>query len=62
VPSNQLVNAPLITGDKQKLNPLLYRGVGLISDHATNPLRIVVMTASSTAYSFNPKNPVDEVK
>jgi oligosaccharyltransferase complex subunit beta len=61
VPNSQLVNASLITGDKSKINPLLYRGIALIADDK-NPLRVVVMSAESTAYSFNPKNPVKEVK
>jgi len=61
VPNTQLVNAPLITGvGNSKLGPLLYRGVSLIAE-GSNPLRFVIMTASSTAFSFNPKNPVEEV-
>uniref|UniRef100_A0A914M4K4 Dolichyl-diphosphooligosaccharide--protein glycosyltransferase 48 kDa subunit n=1 Tax=Meloidogyne incognita TaxID=6306 RepID=A0A914M4K4_MELIC len=60
VPNTQLVNAPLITGvGNSKLGPLLYRGVSLIAE-GSNPLRFVIMTASSTAFSFNPKNPVEE--
>ena len=39
--------------------PLLYRGVGLLTDPA-NPLVLEVLTASSTAYSHNPDLPITE--
>lgn len=35
-------------------------GFSMISDK-TNPLALDVLTADSTAYSFNPSSPIDEV-
>lgn len=58
-PAN-LVDAPVIVGDKKKLNPILFRGAGLITDK-NNPLTIEVLAASSTAYSYNPSKPITEV-
>ncbi|KAI1726707.1 oligosaccharyltransferase 48 kDa subunit beta domain-containing protein [Ditylenchus destructor] len=58
-PSSQLIGAELITGDKTKINPVLFRGTALVAD-LTNKLRLEVMTAATTAYSFNPNSPVDE--
>ena len=57
-PSN-LIDAPMIVGSK-KTTPFLYRGTGLIADKE-NPLVLEVLTASSTAYSYKPDAPVDEV-
>lgn len=54
-----LVDAPLIVGNKQKLNPILFKGTGIISDK-TNPLILNVLSASSSAYSYNPEKPVVE--
>lgn len=59
VPSSQLIGADLITGDKTKINPVLFRGTALVAD-ASNKLRLEVMTAATTAYSFNPNSPIDE--
>ncbi|XP_043268270.1 dolichyl-diphosphooligosaccharide--protein glycosyltransferase 48 kDa subunit [Venturia canescens] len=56
-PSN-LIDAPVIVGDKN-VAPLLYRGTGLIAD-SDNPLVLRLLTASSTAYSYNPDLPVKE--
>jgi oligosaccharyltransferase complex subunit beta len=39
--------------------PLLYRGVGLLTDPA-NPLVLQILTGSSTAYSHNPDLPITE--
>lgn len=55
-----MIKSALITGDISKLNPVLYRGISLVSE-TPSPLQMVLMTASSTAYSYNPKTPVEEV-
>lgn len=57
---SQLIDAPMIVGDK-KHAPFLYRGTGLIADKE-NPLVLEVLTASSTAYSYKPDSPIEEVK
>lgn len=60
VPSSQMIGAELIAGDKNKLSPVLFRGTALVAD-SSNKLRLEVMTADTTAYSFNPNAPVEEV-
>lgn len=60
VPNTQLIKSALITGDLEKLNPVLYRGVSLVAD-SPNPLQLILMTASSMAYSYNPNAQVEEV-
>merc|ERR550532_1006344 len=54
-----LIEAPLIVGDKKTLGPILYEGTGLIVDH-DNPLVMEILTGSSSAYSHNPDEPVTE--
>ena len=39
--------------------PILYEGTGLIVDQE-NPLVLEILTASSTAYSHNPDEPITE--
>jgi oligosaccharyltransferase complex subunit beta len=56
-PSN-LIDASVITGSKN-VPPLLYQGTGLIAD-LDNPLVLKLLTASSSAYSYNPEKPVKE--
>ncbi|CAK9817890.1 Dolichyl-diphosphooligosaccharide--protein glycosyltransferase 48 kDa subunit [Anthophora plagiata] len=53
-----LIDAPMIVGSKN-VQPLLYQGTGLIAD-AENPLILRLLTASSSAYSYNPHNPIKE--
>lgn len=53
-----LLNAPVIVGQKVS-NPLLYRGTGLITDKE-NDLVLQLLTAESSAYSYNPENPIKE--
>lgn len=53
-----LINAPVIVGSKN-VAPLLYQGTGLIAD-PENPLVLRLLTASSSAYSYNPDQPVKE--
>lgn len=55
---NNVVNAPHIVGEK-KPSPLLYQGTGLVAD-ANNPLVIEILTASFSAYSHNPDEPITE--
>jgi oligosaccharyltransferase complex subunit beta len=54
-----MMNAPLIVGDKSATSPILFKGVGMISDKA-NPLTLELLTTDSTAYSFNPELPINE--
>ena len=54
-----LIDAPLIVGDKKSLGPILYEGTGLIVDHE-NPLVMEILTGSSSAYSHNPDEPITE--
>ena len=56
-PSN-LVHATAIIGETQH-SPLLYQGTGLVAD-ANNPLLIEILTASYSAYSHNPDEPITE--
>jgi len=55
--ANNLIKSTKMTGGVTA--PLLYRGVGLLTDPA-NPLVLEVLTASSTAYSHNPDLPITE--
>ncbi|KAI2798591.1 hypothetical protein RDWZM_004545 [Blomia tropicalis] len=57
--SDNLINAKTIVGDKAKLNPVLFHGIGMISD-PKNPLILDVMKGSSTSYSFVPTKKVTE--
>merc|ERR1712226_669507 len=58
VADSGLISSPAIVGEK-KIDPLLYRGTGLIVD-PTNPLLVEVLTASSSAYSHNPEKDITE--
>lgn len=58
--SDNLIDAKTIAGDKSKLNPILFRGIGMISD-PNNPLILDVLMGSSTSYSFNPNKKITEV-
>jgi oligosaccharyltransferase complex subunit beta len=60
VPSNQLISAELIVGNKAKLGPVLYKGVALTFNDE-NKLRLTVLNAGTTAYAFNPNSPITEV-
>jgi oligosaccharyltransferase complex subunit beta len=60
VDSSSLIDASTIVGPKNSLNPVLYRGIGLVSD-PKNPLVLNIMTSASTAFSQNPKK-VDTTK
>lgn len=54
---DDLIDAPIIVGDKKSLKPLLYRGIGLVSD-PDNSLVLPVLSASQTAYSYDPTKPI----
>ena len=56
-PAN-LIDAPVIIGSKN-VAPSLYQGTGLIAD-TDNPLVLKLLTASSSAYTYNPDQPVKE--
>ncbi|KAJ8681678.1 hypothetical protein QAD02_017470 [Eretmocerus hayati] len=53
-----LINSPVIVGSKD-VPPMLYEGTGIIAD-PENPLVLKLLTASSTAYSYDPKKPIKE--
>ncbi|VDK88995.1 unnamed protein product [Litomosoides sigmodontis] len=57
-PSN-LLSAPMIIGKTRQANPILFRGVALIADK-TNQLRLEILPASTTAYSFSPREKIEE--
>lgn len=56
--SANLIDTPVIVGSR-KVPPLLYRGTGLIA-YPENPLVLRLLTASSSAYSYVPEQPVKE--
>ncbi|XP_026329189.1 dolichyl-diphosphooligosaccharide--protein glycosyltransferase 48 kDa subunit [Hyposmocoma kahamanoa] len=58
VSPKNLINAPIIVGH-HNTQPLLFEGTGLILDK-DNSLVMPILTADSTAYSYNPKNQVKE--
>ncbi|XP_025084607.1 dolichyl-diphosphooligosaccharide--protein glycosyltransferase 48 kDa subunit-like [Pomacea canaliculata] len=53
-----LIDAPMIVGARGK-SPYLFRGIGMVSD-PENPLVLNVLHASSTAYSHNPVEKIEE--
>ncbi|KAK6011802.1 Dolichyl-diphosphooligosaccharide-protein glycosyltransferase subunit [Ostertagia ostertagi] len=55
----QLLDAQLVVGETAKMNPVLFKGAALIA-HKKNRLRLEVLRAGSTAYSYNPSVKVDE--
>jgi len=55
-----LINAPVIVGDKKNIPPLLYQGTGLVAE-VENPLVLQILTASDSAYSYIPDSPIKEV-
>lgn len=56
--AKNLINSPVIIGNRD-INPLLYRGTGLLADKE-NPLVLQLLTAESSAYSYVPENPIKE--
>ncbi|KAJ2952491.1 hypothetical protein O0L34_g6809 [Tuta absoluta] len=58
VSPKNLINAPTIIGT-HNTQPILYEGTGLILDK-DNSLVMPILTADSTAYSYNPKSQVKE--
>lgn len=62
VPATNLIDAQVIVGENNRAAsalPLLYRGTGLLVDQ-DNPLVLPLLTADSTAYSYNPDQPIKE--
>lgn len=57
---SHLMNSPIIVGKALQGNPILFRGTALIADKS-NQLRLELLSAATTAYSFNPYNKVEEV-
>lgn len=53
-----LIDAPTVIGSKT-VSPILFKGVGIISDQE-NPLILEVLSASSSAYCYNPDNKITE--
>ncbi|KAJ8725387.1 hypothetical protein PYW08_003570 [Mythimna loreyi] len=58
VSPKNLISSPTIVGT-QNTQPLLFEGTGLILDK-DNTLVLPILTADSTAYSYNPKSQVKE--
>lgn len=58
--TENLLKAPTIVG-KSSLNPILFRGVGMVAD-PDNPLVLDILTGSSTSYSFFPDKPITQVR
>lgn len=56
VSPKNLISSPTIVGE-QNTQPLLFEGTGLILDK-DNTLVLPILTADSTAYSYNPKSQV----
>ncbi|XP_076364934.1 dolichyl-diphosphooligosaccharide--protein glycosyltransferase non-catalytic subunit Ost48 [Tachypleus tridentatus] len=56
--ASELLDAPTIVGSRN-IPPVLFRGVGMISDQ-DNILVLEVLTASSTAYSYKPDVEISE--
>lgn len=56
--NENLIKAPMLVGDKA-LNPVLFKGVGMVAD-SENPLVLNILHASSSAYSFDPDSPISE--
>ena len=56
-PSN-LIESEMIVGPRTDA-PLLFRGVGMISD-PQNPLVLEILTGSSTSYSYSPSSPITD--
>uniref|UniRef100_A0A8R1I2G6 Dolichyl-diphosphooligosaccharide--protein glycosyltransferase 48 kDa subunit n=1 Tax=Caenorhabditis japonica TaxID=281687 RepID=A0A8R1I2G6_CAEJA len=54
VKDNQLINSELIVGNSAKLNPVLFKGVGLSAGKLNN-LALKIVKADGTAYSHDPK-------
>lgn len=59
IDTKYLTKAKLIAGDRAAINPVLYRGVALIAGD-NNKLKLDVLNAPTTAYSFAPGKVVNE--
>jgi len=57
--AQNLIKAPMIVGQPAASDKYLFRGIGMTAD-AENPLVLSVLSASSTAYSFNPDEKIEE--
>lgn len=60
VSAENLIDAPVIVGPRKGIAPLLYQGTGILTD-PENPLVLPLLTADSTAYSYNPEQAIKEV-
>lgn len=60
VDKENLIDAQTIVGNRSKINPILFRGIGMISD-PKNTLVLDVLKGSSTCYSHNPLKDITEV-
>lgn len=57
---SQLMSAPKIVGDSRSQAPILFKGAALVADRS-NRLRLELLTAATSAYSFNPHSNIEEV-
>lgn len=60
VDTEDLIDAPTIVGNRSQINPILFRGIGMISD-PKNTLVLDVLKGTSTCYSHNPLKDITEV-
>lgn len=60
VGTEDLIDAKTIVGNKNTFNPILFRGIGMISD-PKNTLVLDVLKGSSTSYSHNTSKKITEV-
>uniref|UniRef100_F1L1C8 Dolichyl-diphosphooligosaccharide--protein glycosyltransferase 48 kDa subunit n=1 Tax=Ascaris suum TaxID=6253 RepID=F1L1C8_ASCSU len=56
---SQLMSAPKIVGDSRSQAPILFKGAALVADRS-NRLRLELLTAATSAYSFNPHSNIEE--
>lgn len=57
--SDDLIDAPIIVGDRVSIAPLLYEGTGILAD-PQNPLVLPLLAGESTSYSYIPTQPIKE--
>lgn len=55
-----LIDSSIIVGDRKNISPMLYSGTGLLAD-PENPLVLKILSADSTAYSYQPDQPIKMV-
>lgn len=59
VDNKNLIDAVKLVGNKNSLNPLVYKGTSLIL-HKNNPMVFHILTGSSTSFSYAPSKTITE--